>query len=153
MRSEERKSRFIFLSVFLIMVLFMVSCSGDSEPIEEENTRARGQAPGATEIPQQVNTSGTEFEESELPDGFPEEFPIPDEAKIGSSVDIPGENSFRFFLTFIKTLDEVLFILTRNCWLGIGRLNPRRPLPRVWSGISFTRLMMPGWISLPVKWV
>ena len=56
----------------------------------------------------QIETSAT-FEEQALPENFPEIFPLPEYATIGSTVETPGEKSFRIFFAFPEvTLEEVL---------------------------------------------
>ncbi len=57
----------------------------------------------------ETNTSGSTFEEEELPADFPEVFPLPEYAKIGSTVDMPGESSYRIFFAFPEvSLEETL---------------------------------------------
>jgi hypothetical protein len=47
-------------------------------------------------------------QEVELPDGFPEGFPIPDNAQITSNVSLAGEDDFRLFIALILPLEDAL---------------------------------------------
>ena len=99
------------LLVFSLVILFLSSCGGGETQPADENSRTRGGSPGEgapTEIPQQVNTSGVEFEEGELPEDFPDEFPVHEDARIGSTIEMAGDNHFRVFLSFTMSLEEVL---------------------------------------------
>jgi len=104
------KTRIILITAALVLSSLLSACEGGETPepqvgalsdVEEEISSEESQM--------EVNTTGASFEEQELPENFPEVFPLPDYAKIGSTVDMPGENSFRIFFAFPEvTLEETL---------------------------------------------
>ncbi len=106
----KKDRKILFLLSLLAAAVLLTSCGGQAQPPADDFSRSRG-SPGesaASEAPPQSNTSGTEFEEGELPEDFPEAFPVHPEARVGSAVDGQEENHFRVFLAFSMDLDQVL---------------------------------------------
>ncbi len=101
----------IKLSTLFILAGMLTACGSSAEDAPSEGIPQGGTSvESSTDDSQtEVNTTGASFEEQELPENFPEVFPLPEYAKIGSTVDMPGENSFRIFFAFPEVaLDEVL---------------------------------------------
>jgi len=111
MKPSLFSSILIKLSILVTVVALLAACGA---PVEESQNEVVPQEDPTMESSSEnaqteMNTSGASFEEQELPANFPEAFPLPDYAKVGSTVDMPGENSFRIFLAFPEvTLEEVL---------------------------------------------
>jgi hypothetical protein len=111
----QRQRKFLsVLSLITVLSLLLVSCAGNESAPDDGQTSpaAEVQEPGDSEDSEapavEINTSGTEFEEAPLPEDFPESFPIPEEARIGSSVNDPGVEGFRTMLALTNTPDEAL---------------------------------------------
>jgi len=111
MKPSPFSSILIKFSTLILVVSILTACGSPaedapSEGVPHEDTSAES----STEDPQtEMNTTGASFDEQELPANFPEIFPLPEYAKIGSTVDMPGENSFRIFFAFPEvTLEEAL---------------------------------------------
>ena len=102
----------------IIIVFFLISCGGgEAQPAKEEGSQAQdGSADDSSsgESTQEMNTSGAEFEEASLPVDFPESFPIPEGARIGSSVVEPGLDGFRITISVITLMDESLAYYQRE---------------------------------------
>jgi len=103
-----RKKGLLLFTLLIFASLLLTSCGGGEPPPSDEVVPPSMEE--ETEVDQtEQNTTGMEFQEEELPDNFPEVFPLPEYAKIGSKVDIPGENSFRIFFALPEvTLEEAL---------------------------------------------
>ena len=103
------KYRYLFGAAF-VLVFAQAACligGQDSKPTEVLiSTEVREELPSPTEPPAQVSEGG--YEEAELPEGFPPDFPIPEGARVGSSVNLSGEDHFRVFFALPGTLEEVL---------------------------------------------
>ncbi len=111
MKPTSLLSILIKLSALVIIAGLLTACGSSaedapSEGVPQEDTSVES----STEDSQtEQNTTGASFEEQELPDNFPEVFPLPEYARIGSTMDMPGENSFRIFFAFPEvTLEEAL---------------------------------------------
>ncbi len=105
------KKGITLFTMFLIIAAYILGflrLPQKAAPAEEDRCplwKKRSQA----EEQGEMNTTGVEFQEQELPADFPEEFPIPEEAKVGSTVPMPGENSYRVFFALVEyTLEETL---------------------------------------------
>jgi len=111
MKPSSFLSILIKLATLIIVITLLAACGSPGEdtlsgdipeeiPVKESSSED-SQLEG--------NTTGATFEEQELPDNFPEVFPLPEYAKIGSTVDMPGENSYRIFFAFPEVgLEEAL---------------------------------------------
>jgi len=109
------------LSILVIVVALLAACGSPAEEspnevvLQEDTIMESSSENSQTEM----NTTGASFEEQELPADFPEEFPIPKETKIGSTVEIPGENSYRIFFGIVgMTLEEVLTFYQQELQVG-----------------------------------
>lgn len=107
----------IIFPLLVVFAFLFTSCGGVEDPPTEdvaapvEDTPAKEQG--------EVNTTGVEFQEEELPADFPEEFPIPEEAKIGSTVPMPGDNSYRVFFALVEfTLADALTFYQQELQAG-----------------------------------
>jgi hypothetical protein len=69
---------------------------------------------GSDDDAQETEFDTSMVQEAELPEDFPESFPIPDGAQISSSVNVPGEGDFRVFISLIIPLEEVLVYYQRE---------------------------------------
>lgn len=70
-------------------------------PAEEEITAEDSQP--------DMNTSGAEFQEADLPADFPPTFPLPENTRVASVTSLPGDQSYRVFLSFPgSTLEDLL---------------------------------------------
>ena len=105
MKSAKRKM--IWISWAVVFPLLITACgSGEKAPTEEVSAPMEE---AAAEEQEEMNATGVEFQEEELPENFPEAFPLPEYAKVGSSVPMPGDDSFRIFFAFPEvTLEEAL---------------------------------------------
>ena len=105
-----RKKGLMLFTLLIFASLVLTSCGGgEPPPSDEEAPPSMEEETEVDQTEMQTNNTGASFEEEELPDNFPEVFPLPEYAKIGSTVDMPGENSFRIFFAFPEVaLDEVL---------------------------------------------
>jgi hypothetical protein len=101
------KTRIILISAALVLSSLLSACGGGETPepqvgalidVEEEISSEEAQV--------EMNTTGASFEEQELPADFPEEFPLPEGTKVGSTVPMPGENSYRIFFALVEFMLE-----------------------------------------------
>lgn len=113
MKQSSLSSILFKFSILVIIVALLAACGSPAEESQdagipqEESSQESSSESSQTEM--QTNTTGTSFEEQELPADFPEAFPLPEYTKVGSTVDMPGENSYRIFLAFPEVdLEEVL---------------------------------------------
>jgi len=111
MKPSPFSSILLKFSILVIVVALLAACGSPAEESlnegdpQEDTTMESSLENSQTEM----NTTGASFDEQELPVNFPEVFPLPEYAKIGSTVDMPGENSFRIYFAFPEvTLEEVL---------------------------------------------
>jgi hypothetical protein len=111
MKLSPLSSTLIKFSTLVIILTLLTACGSSvadtpSEGVPQEDTSMES---STDDSQTEQNTTGASFDEQELPANFPEVFPLPEYAKIGSTVDMPGENSFRIFFAFPEvTLEEVL---------------------------------------------
>lgn len=111
MKQSPFSSILLKFSIHLIVVALLAACGSPAEGsldegIPQEDTKIENSSENSQT---EMNTTEASFDEQELPDDFPQEFPIPQEAKIGSTVPVPGENSYRIFFGIVElTLEEVL---------------------------------------------
>jgi hypothetical protein len=61
---------------------------------------------GGGDVAQEPPFDTSMIPEAELPEDFPESFPIPDDAQIASDVSLPIEDDFRVILTLLSPLEE-----------------------------------------------
>lgn len=98
-----KKSQTILRLTFLIGILFILlitSCGGElSSPPEILSTN-----PPANTTEQ---ASDPGFEEAELPEDFPDSFPLPADTRVGSKVN-PGAGGMKVYLSLRGPLQEVL---------------------------------------------
>ena len=98
------KTKAVVLISLLIVGLLMTSCrGGETTPVDDGSSNQMDDTAMETSSEQTVtdtNTSGTEFEEAELPDEFPGNFPLPENTKVASTVPMPGDHSYRVFFSF-----------------------------------------------------
>jgi hypothetical protein len=84
--------------------VFLTACSdGQTQPTQNEPDDSLIQK---SPEPPPDQAGGTEFQEAELPVDFPDNFPLPDDARIGSVVNLPGEGSYRIFISLTSKLVE-----------------------------------------------
>ncbi len=102
MRKTSRVPSQLFVMVIVLSLTFG-ACGGQKE-LDTPETPSGG-SPPATQIEDPSQQAG--FEEGELPDDFPEEFPLPEDFKVGSSVNLE-KGAFRVFLSLQGTLEEAL---------------------------------------------
>ncbi len=103
-------TRFLFRALIVVEILSLTACGSaykESADVEQPPT-AELQPQVAEELQQEPESEGVAFEEAELPEGFPSKFPIPDSARIGSSVGMGGKDEFRVFLSLTTRLEESL---------------------------------------------
>ena len=130
MKLSSSSSILIKIATLVILLSLLTACGSPeadtpSEGVPQEDTRVES---STDDSQTEQNTTGVEFEEQELPANFPEVFPLPEYAKIGSTVDIPGENSFRIFFAFPEvTLEEVWPSTRMNCRPADGAWMPKVP--------------------------
>lgn len=95
---------------FLLLSLLLGACGGDSAGgVEEIEPPSLDTVEEAAEIEAgEPEFEGETFEEAELPEDFPSSFPIPDDARIGSNVEMGGDDEFRVFLSLTITLNDAL---------------------------------------------
>jgi len=111
MKLSPLSSTLIKFSTLVIILTLLTACGSSvadtaSEVVPQEETSVEG---STDDSQTETNTTGATVEEQELPANFPEVFPLPEYAKIGSTEDMPGENSFRILFAFPEvTLEEVL---------------------------------------------
>jgi hypothetical protein len=111
MKLSPLLSTLIKVSTLVIILTLLTACGSSvadtpSEGVPQEDTSVES---STDDSQTEQNTTGATFEDQELPENFPEVFPLPEYAKIGSTMDMPGENSFRIFFAFPEvTLEEVL---------------------------------------------
>jgi len=111
--SSDFSSSLKLLSLLLIAAFF-VSCAGfeSSSSTGESSLAAEVQEQSESEEseapPPEGESGGAVFEEAPLPEDFPGSFPIPEQARIGSSVTEPGVEGFQIMLALTDTLDESL---------------------------------------------
>jgi len=111
MKPSPFSSILIKFSTLILVVSILTACGSPAEDSPSEGVpQEETSVESSTEDSQtETNTTGGEFDDQELPTNFPEVFPLPEYAKIGSTVDMPGENSFRIFFAFPEvTLEETL---------------------------------------------
>ena len=111
MKPNSVLSILIKLSALVILAGLLTACGSSAEDAPSEGVpQEETSVEGSTDDSQtETNTTGATVEEQELPANFPEVFPLPEYAKIGSTEDMPGENSFRILFAFPEvTLEEVL---------------------------------------------
>ena len=111
MKLSSLSSTLIKISTLVIFLTLLTACGSPAadtptEGAPQENIPVES-SPDDSQTEQ--NTTDATFEDQQLPANFPEVFPLPEYAKIGSTLDMPGENSFRIFFAFPEvTLEEVL---------------------------------------------
>jgi hypothetical protein len=103
------KGVLLLLGLAGLMLLVQAACliggqAGEAPAGLEENT---GPVEQTAVLQEEVNPEEV-FEEAELPEGFPPDFPIPEGARVGSTVNLPGEDTFRVFFGLSGNLDEAL---------------------------------------------
>lgn len=104
-----KMKRKLILVVLLIMALGLTSCGGKEEaPVVDQGLSVEEET-GAEESQGQMDSSGAGVEEADLPEDFPEAFPLPENAKVGSAVNLPGDQNYRIFFAFPESdLEEIL---------------------------------------------
>lgn len=123
MKSSSLLSKMIKFSVLILLIILLPACGSSaeenqSEEILQEDVLIESSAEDS-QSEEQTNTTGATFEEQELPENFPEEFPLPEYAKVGSTVDVPGENSYRIFFAFPEiSLEEALAFYRQELQAG-----------------------------------
>jgi hypothetical protein len=101
--SSWRSISIIAIIPFLI-ALTLTACGGDqNQPTQIEPDSSFNQT---SSEPTEDQTGGTEFQEAELPEDFPLNFPLPEDARIGSVVNLPGEGSYRIYISLPSSLSE-----------------------------------------------
>jgi hypothetical protein len=99
----------LLISLAGLMLVVQAACliggqAGEAPAGPEEKS---GPVEQTAVLQEEVNPEEV-FEEAELPEGFPPDFPIPEGARVGSSVNLPGEDNFRVFIALPGTLEEAL---------------------------------------------
>jgi len=101
-------------SLILFLALYLAACSG-SDPQTSvdissapESNQQQDEVSVEDELPQETEFEGATFEEAELPEDFPKNFPIPEGARIGSNLGMGGEDEFRVFISLTLSLEDSL---------------------------------------------
>jgi hypothetical protein len=98
--TESQKISFTLAKIGLILLLLTTGCS--PKETQEVDTPPTDTLMETAEV-----DTGPGFEEGELPEKFPNDFPLPDETRIGTSVNV-GNGAFRTYLSLQGTLDEAI---------------------------------------------
>ena len=115
-----RKKGLVLFTLLIFASLLLSSCGGgEPPPTDEVAPPPMEEEIAVDQTETEANTTGTEFQEQELPADFPEVFPLPEYAKVGSTVDMPGENNYRIFFAFPEvTLEEALAFYRQELQVG-----------------------------------
>jgi len=100
----------ILLSLLLLASMLLSGCGAatDEPRAEIDIPSASSESTGSDINTQEPEFEGAPVQEAELPAGFPASFPIPAEARIGSTLGVGGEGEFRVFLSLTTPLEESL---------------------------------------------
>ncbi len=91
------------IKLVILLSLFLCACGGSQE---SENPEDAALNPASTTESEDVSQQSG-FEEGELPEDFPSDFPIPPDARVGSSIN-PSRGGFQVYLSLQGTLEEAL---------------------------------------------
>ena len=109
MRSLPNRSILVMTFLLITVATMLAACGGGEIPLEDVVPEPTKEEMGSESQETEMNTTGTEFEEAELPEDFPAVFPLPENTKVASTVPMPGDNSYRVFFSFPESsLEEIL---------------------------------------------
>lgn len=111
MKSTSFPSILVRLSILVILVGLLTACGSAADDVPNDGVPPEDTPldSSSDDLQSEADSTGPEFEEAELPADFPEVFPLPEYTKVGSSVPLPGENSFRIFFALPEvSLEEIL---------------------------------------------
>jgi len=110
MSSQSSRTTAVILALLFSLGLALSACGGsDSDAPVIENPPPGDSESFESEVDlQEPENEAATFEEAELPEDFPIDFPIPDGARVASSLGIGGEDDFRVFFSLTLAQEEAL---------------------------------------------
>jgi hypothetical protein len=108
---RPRSSFHLFLLTIILIVALTGCGGGDSataaiespSPADDQDTP---ESSGGGDVAQEPPFDTSMIPEAELPEDFPESFPIPEDATISFDASLPSEEDFRVFISLLSSLEE-----------------------------------------------